>query len=159
MTGYLAPAQNDKRDSHRGVGVCVEGEGERRGGGGGGADGVYDVRVCSCTSTRVQLIEMGQCQRTDPYSWTDQLENPTPVPSEGRFQASPKQSSPNLVVVVWGGVGVGVGVVGVVGVWCGVVWCGVVWCGVVWCGAVCVCVVGGSVVVACLLCVVFFDVD
>ena len=32
---------------------------------------------------------MGQCQCTDPFSWTDQPEPRTPVPSEGRFQAAP----------------------------------------------------------------------
>ncbi len=33
-----------------------------------------------------------------------------------------------------GTLGVALGAVVVVVVWCGVVWCGVVWCGVVWCG-------------------------
>ena len=38
----------------------------------------------------MQLIKMGQCQCTDPFSWTDQpAKTPTPVPSGGRFQASP----------------------------------------------------------------------
>ena len=72
-----------------GGGECVCGGG----GGGGGADRVYDTHVCPCAPTRVQLIELGWCQCTSPFGWTDQPENsPTPVPSEGRFQASPKQN-------------------------------------------------------------------
>ena len=44
----------------------------------------------------MQLIKMDQCQCTGPFGWTDQPEkNPKPVPSEGRFQASPEQNSPN----------------------------------------------------------------
>ena len=48
------------------------------------------LRVClSIRASCVQLIKMDQCQRTGPFGWTDQPENPKPVPSEGRFQASP----------------------------------------------------------------------
>ena len=44
----------------------------------------------------MQLIKMDQCQCTCPFGWTDQPEKkPKLVPSEGRFQASPEQNSPN----------------------------------------------------------------
>ena len=40
-------------------------------------------------------LKTGWCQCTNPFGWTDQLEKPTPLPSESRFQASPVQTSPN----------------------------------------------------------------
>ena len=48
--------------------------------------------VSDHSRARMQQIKMGQCQCTDPFGWTDQPEPPTPVPSEGRFQASPMQT-------------------------------------------------------------------
>ena len=57
--------------------------------GGCGADVVYDVRVYPCTPTVMQLIKTDRRQCSSPFGWTDQPEHTTPVPSEGRFQASP----------------------------------------------------------------------
>ena len=43
--------------------------------------------------------KMGQCQCTDPFGWTVQpAKTPTPVPSEGRFQASPSERKAGNVV-------------------------------------------------------------
>ena len=36
------------------------------------ADGVYDVRVCPCTPTVMQLIKTDQCQCAGPFGWTVQ---------------------------------------------------------------------------------------
>ena len=53
-------------------------------------------RQCNNEDTCNEFKKTGRCQRTRSFGWTDQPEkNPTPVPSEGRFQASPKQTSPN----------------------------------------------------------------
>ena len=46
------------------------------------------VRTCS-------ELKMGQHHCAIPFGWTDQPDLPTPIPSEGRFQASPVQTSPN----------------------------------------------------------------
>ena len=48
--------------------------------------GVYDTHVCPCVPTRVQT---NKTDRRSPFGWTVQPENPTPVASESRFQASP----------------------------------------------------------------------
>ena len=55
------------------------------------------TRVSGQSRARMQLIKLGQCQCTDPFGWTDQpAKNPTPFPSESRFQASPgAKTSPN----------------------------------------------------------------
>ena len=85
------------------VGGCVCGVGRRGSDGGERGD---EVCVCVwwwcgrdalhvCLSIRascVQLIKKGQCQCTSPFGWTDQPEKPAPVPSEGSFQAFPKQN-------------------------------------------------------------------
>ena len=70
------------------VGVCG------CGGGGGGADGVYSERLC-CRLTSMQAIKTDGRQCASPFGWIDQLKLPTPGPSEGRFQSSPVQNSPN----------------------------------------------------------------
>ena len=50
---------------------------------------VVRTRVSDHSRARMQRKKMGQCQCTDPFGWTDQpAKNPTPFPSEDRFQAS-----------------------------------------------------------------------
>ena len=53
------------------------------------------ARVSSHTYKHAMNLKMGQHQCTSPFGRTDQSENPTPVPSKGRFQASPVQTSSN----------------------------------------------------------------
>ena len=56
----------------------------------------YSTRTSVQTRTRVQrLIKMDQCQCTSPFGWTDRQKSTKPVPSDGRFQASPVRTSSN----------------------------------------------------------------
>ena len=66
------------------------------GGGGGGADGVCSERVCSCGLTHMQLIKKrAGASALVPSAGLTSWNPSTPVPCEGRFQASPVQTSPN----------------------------------------------------------------
>ena len=65
------------------------------GGGGGGADLFVAHEFLSSRAHSCKLIKTDRRQCASPFGWTVQPETPTPVPSEGRFQASPVQTSPN----------------------------------------------------------------
>ena len=73
----------------RGRVVVMWGGGEGGGGGGGGADGVYSERVCSCGLTHMQLIKkQAGASALVPSAGLTSRNPSTPVPCEGRFQAS-----------------------------------------------------------------------